>query len=51
MRLKNGWDLMLDEEFLSADFKQMKSEIGENIEQLNREELMIDREWKITLRQ
>ena len=37
MRLKNAKELMLDGEFSAAEFKEMKNEIEDEIEQLKRE--------------
>ena len=41
MRLKNAKDMMLDGEFSAGDYKTMKIEIEEELENMNREELRI----------
>ena len=41
MRLKNAKDMMLDGEFSAGDYKEMKIEIEEELERLNREEMQI----------
>lgn len=41
MRLKNAKDMMLDGEFSSSDYKEMKVEIEAELEKLNRDEMQI----------